>query len=128
MNYDRLISSMPLDYLCTITKGEGLSHLPAQAPHFRYSSTHVIGIGIEGQPPAHLKNQCWMYFPEDDCPFYRVTVFSNYSPYHVPKPGHQWSLMAEVCESRNRPVDSAKIVEQTIQVCIYVGKTVPLCY
>jgi len=113
--YDKLVSTMPLDRLCTLTTGAGLGHLPSQAPHFRYSSTHVVGIGLEGQPPAHLKQQCWMYFPEADCPFYRVTVFSNYSPFHVPKPGQQWSLMAEVCETANRPVDSAHIVEQVLQ-------------
>jgi hypothetical protein len=56
----------------------------------------VVGIGLDGVVPDKLRKQCWMYFPEDDCPFYRVTVFSNYSPYHVPKPGKQWSLMAEV--------------------------------
>ena len=115
MAYDKLISTMPLDRLCTLAQGRGLEQLPAQAPHFRYSSTHVVGVGLEGQPPAHLKEQCWMYFPEADCPFYRVTVFSNYSPFHVPKPGRQWSLMAEVCETANRPVDSATILEQVIQ-------------
>ena len=113
--YSSLVSSMPLDKLCGLVQGQGLEHLSGQVPRFRYSSTHVVGIGVEGQPPAHLKHQCWMYFPEDDCPFYRVTVFSNYSPYHVPKPGQQWSLMAEVCETVNRSVDSAAIVEQVIQ-------------
>ena len=115
MAYDKLISTMPLDRLCTLTQGRGLEQLPAQAPHFRYSSTHVVGVGLEGQPPAHLKDQCWMYFPEANCPFYRVTVFSNYSPFHVPSPGRQWSLMAEVCETANRPVDAAAILEQVIQ-------------
>jgi hypothetical protein len=26
----------------------------------------------------------WMYFPEDNCPFYRVTYLSNYSPFMTP--------------------------------------------
>ena len=111
----QLISTMPLDRLCCLVKGGGLEGLPAQAPLFRYSSTHVVGIGVAGQPPERLREQCWMYFPEDDCPFYRVTVFSNYSPYHVPEPGSQWSLMAEVCETRNRPVDSSRIVEEVLE-------------
>ena len=25
-----------------------------------------------------------LYFPEDDCPFYRATIFSNYSPNNQP--------------------------------------------
>jgi hypothetical protein len=55
-----------------------------------------------------------MYFPEADCPFYRVTVFSNYSPNNVPDISRQWSLMAEVSESHHKPVDVPRIVEDTI--------------
>jgi protoporphyrinogen oxidase len=69
-----------------------------------YSSVHVVGIGLRGQPPEELRTKCWMYFPEDDCPFYRVTVFSNYSPYNTPAPGETWSVMAEVSESEHKPV------------------------
>jgi hypothetical protein len=54
---------------------------------------------------AAEREKCWMYFPEDNCPFYRVTVFSNYSPRNVPDPSRQWSLMAEVSESPGKPVD-----------------------
>jgi protoporphyrinogen oxidase len=115
MKYDKLISTIPLDMMCRQVKGKGLEDLASQAPHFRYSTTHVVGIGLRGQPPEKLQQQCWMYFPEDDCPFYRVTVFSNYSPYNVPKPGLQWSLMAEVCETVNRPVDVATVVDDVIK-------------
>ena len=55
-----------------------------------------------------------MYFPEPDVPFYRVTVFSNYSPANVAVPGRQWSLMCEVAESSHKPVDAGRIVEETI--------------
>ena len=41
-----------------------------------------------------------MYFPEDNCLFYRCTVFSNYSENNVAQPGKQWSLMCEVSESK----------------------------
>jgi protoporphyrinogen oxidase len=54
-----------------------------------------------------------MYFPEDNCPFYRVTVFSNYSPNNVPGKGH-WSLMAEVAESQARPVEQSTVVKQVL--------------
>ena len=55
-----------------------------------------------------------MYFPESDCPFYRVTVFSNYSAANVARPGQQWSLMAEVSESADKPVDAARLREQVL--------------
>ena len=111
--YDAIVSTMPMDYLCTIIEGtKKFSHseLVEKSKQFRYSSSHIIGFGMEGQPPEHLISKCWLYFPEDDCPFYRATVFSNYSPYHVPKPGEQWSLMCEVAESPEKPVDVKNII------------------
>jgi protoporphyrinogen oxidase len=45
-------------------------------------------------------------------PFYRATVFSNYSPNNAPA-GH-WSLMAEVSESPQKPVEMEAIVEGVV--------------
>ncbi len=56
-----------------------------------------------------------MYFPEENCPFYRVTVFSNYSLQNVPDIATQWSLMAEVSESHHKPVDVEKVIDDTIE-------------
>jgi len=119
--YDKLISTMPLDLLCKQVSGLAPfkeAELAKKATEFKYSSTHIIGFGIEGQPPASLKTKCWLYFPEEDCPFYRATVFSNYSPYNVPKPGAQWSLMCEVSESSKKPVDQKQIIQLAEQGCL----------
>ncbi len=110
--YEYLISSLPLDRLAHLT-GEDI--LIAQAQRLHYSSVHIVGIGLRGQPPEHLRTKCWMYFPEDNCPFYRVTVFSNYSPNNTPAPGTTWSLMAEVSESPHKQVDGQGIVADVIQ-------------
>lgn len=111
--YEHLISTIPLDTLVGISDLAG--SLGAHTGGLLHSSTHVIGIGLEGTPPPDVQTKCWMYFPEDNCPFYRVTVFSNYSPNNTPRPGETWSLMAEVSESAHKPVDGAKVVEDTIQ-------------
>jgi len=112
--YDYLISTIPLDILT-----DKLTHIDAThkvAAHtLKHSSTHVIGIGLKGKPKDSLKTKCWMYFPEGNCPFYRVTVFSNYSPYNVPDISQHWSLMAEVSQSPYKEVDHATIIEDTIQ-------------
>jgi len=52
------------------------------ADDLTYSSTHVVGLGLRGPCPHPTK--CWLYFPEDDCPFYRVTIFSNYAEGNCP--------------------------------------------
>ena len=55
---------------------------PLTCPRRMRSSTHIVGIGMRGTCPHGLK--CWLYFPEDDCPFYRTTVFSHYAPANCP--------------------------------------------
>lgn len=109
--YDRLISTIPLDVLLSLCDLESLKQC---IPQFRYSTVHVVGIGLNGTPPPHLKTKCWMYFPEDNCPFYRATVFSNYSPNNVPDISRYWSLMVEVSESPEKPVNHAELVDSVI--------------
>ncbi len=116
--YDHLISSLPLNRLAILV---GEDDLIAQTRRLTYSSVHVVGIGLRGQPPAHLRTKCWMYFPEDNCPFYRVTVFSNYSPNNTPEPGATWSLMAEISESPFKPVDANRVVDDVIAGMLNTG-------
>ena len=110
--YDVLISTLPIDKLVALAD---FHHLQEPAGKLKYSSSHIIGIGLSGKPPEPLKKKCWMYFPENNCPFYRVTVFSNYSPNNVPDIHTQWSLMAEVAESPHKPVDQTKMVDDVIE-------------
>lgn len=109
--YDVFINTMPLDKLISI------SDLPDKSSIQKliHSSTHVVGIGLKGRTPDALKTKCWMYYPESDNPFYRVTVFSNYSPNNVPDIEQTWSLMAEVSESPEKPVDHSRVVDDVIQ-------------
>jgi len=140
-HYDKLISTMCLDQLMEIM-ADVPKNLSFNSKNLTYSTTHVIGIGLRGQP-EEIKKMCWMYFPEDNAPFYRATVFSNYSPNLVPKSAAQlstlrlangkkgqeqnksggpyWSLMLEVCESKHKPVNVASIMEDSIQGCIKTG-------
>jgi hypothetical protein len=64
---------------------------------------------------------CWMYFPGVNSGFYRVTVFSNYSPYNVPSPGSTWSLMAEVSESEHLPRNRESLVDDVVTQMMVIG-------
>lgn len=112
IGYENLISTLPLRELLRLSGQRQFDELAEGG--LLYSSSNIIGIGLRGQPPEHLKTKCWMYFPEDNCPFYRVTVFSNYSPNNVPDSSEQWSLMAEVSESHLKPVDQARLLDDVI--------------
>jgi hypothetical protein len=69
-----------------------------------------VGIGVADPCPS---TKCWMYFPEADSPFYRVTYLSNYSPNLTPGPGH-FSLLAEVSASPYKVENTDDVVERTI--------------
>ena len=134
--YNTLINTMPLDDLSKMIVPQRQDLIDRSSSLF-FSSTHVIGIGIRGSRPERIGDKCWLYFPEDDAPFYRGTIFSNYSPYNCPpssallatlqladgsspassepKEGPYWSLMFEVAESSLKPVDVENLVRDTIQ-------------
>ncbi|MBI2519349.1 MAG: FAD-dependent oxidoreductase [Bdellovibrio sp.] len=113
IQYNSLLSTIPL-----LTLGPLL--VPTQdvliqnAAQLLYSTGHIFGIGVKGQLPAHLEKKCWIYFSEEQTPCYRVTIFSNYSPHHVPHPGMEYSLLCEVSSSENKTVDSNNLMDQVI--------------
>lgn len=111
--YDALISTMALDDLLRAMSGDG-DGLARHQDRFVWSSSHIVGVGLDGAVPEELDTKCWIYFPEPDTPFYRVTVFSNYSPNNVARPGEQWSLMCEISESAAKPVDHARVIDDTV--------------
>ncbi|HEX6217214.1 MAG TPA: FAD-dependent oxidoreductase, partial [Vicinamibacterales bacterium] len=112
IGYDVLISTMPLDHL--LRSIHGRPELTGMASTLVYSSSHIVGIGMAGTQPADLRSKCWIYFPEDKVPFYRATVFSNYSPNNVPTSSPHWSLMAEVSESPDKPVEQEGLIADVI--------------
>ena len=112
-DYDILISTVPLREL--LVRSNMDQFLGAAQRGLKYSSANIVGIGLKGRVPDSLKTKCWMYFPEANCPFYRVTVFSNYSPDNVPDINNTWSLMTETSESQCKPVDRQSLVHNTIQ-------------
>jgi protoporphyrinogen oxidase len=110
--YDLLLSTMPMDLLVGALNGDTPSEIVAQARRLRHSGSYIVGVGIN-QPAPSKKN--WMYFPEDNCPFYRVTYLSNYSPEVVPDPATHYSLLCEISRSEFKPVERDCVVERTIQ-------------
>lgn len=108
--YDALISTMPLDQMTSLA---GMAEEAAACQGLIRTSTWVGGVGMEGEPPAAVQGKCWMYFPEPEYPFYRVTAFSRYSRRNAP-PGH-YSLMAEVSF---RPGDARPDDAQLMSDCV----------
>lgn len=110
--YDHLISTMPLDVLFRdVLRGHVPIHLVQRACQLLHSGGHMVGVGIKRPCPS---KKSWMYFPEANCPFYRVTYLSNYSPNMTPDKDKYYSLLCETSTSSHKPVDPSTIVEETI--------------
>jgi len=98
-SYDVLLSTIPLDQLADL-----MADVPAwkeKSKTLRHTTTHLVGLGMEGPIPESLSQKSWIYLPESRHPFYRISVFSNFSPNNVPTTGGQyWSLL---CEAADEP-------------------------
>jgi protoporphyrinogen oxidase len=112
--YEHLLSTIPVTRLAHMVKQvpAGIARVAAGLKH---SSSNIIGVGLKGRPPEDVGTKCWMYFPESNCPFYRVTVFSNYSPNNVPDPKIHYSLMTETSESAKKPVSTSRLAQETVE-------------
>lgn len=110
--YDLLFSTMPLDLLVQSMSGNVPDEVRRHAALLRHSGSHIVGVGIRQPAPS---KKCWMYFPEDNAPFYRVTYLSNYSPEVVPDARRNYSLLAEVSHSDLKPGDRDTVIDRTVQ-------------
>ena len=105
-HYDILISTMPLDVLCRdVLHGPVPPSLRERAAQLKHSSGYMVGIGLKSRTPGGgtPDTKSWMYFPEENCPFYRVTYLSNYSPFMTPDKNNYYSLLCETSESDAKP-------------------------
>src|SRR4051812_12935020 len=108
-DYDVLLSTMPLNRL--VTTMEGVPDQVADAVDgLHWSGSHIVGVGIDRAADT-TKN--WIYFPEPDVPFYRVTYLSNYSPFITP--GEDQTLfLTETSRSVHKPEAADTIVDRVI--------------
>lgn len=117
--YARLVSTLPLPELLRLC-GQS-ERIAAARDGLLHTTTHVVALGLAGSVPERLADKSWIYFPEDDCPFHRATVFSNYARGTVPADGAHWSLITEVTESRDRPLVDGGLPDRVIDGLLTTG-------
>jgi protoporphyrinogen oxidase len=118
-HFDVLVNTTPLD--CFIHKCLSVPDVVRDATNsLEHNSGLIVGLGFAA---GRKDSKCWMYFPESNSPFYRVTNFFNYSPHNVPHGDtvNHFSLMCETTYSNHKPADKERIVENTIQGLIHSG-------
>lgn len=123
--YDVLISAMPLDVLLNSvarSRSAELGQVAQTAAGLKHSSGYMVGIGLKSRRPGGgtPDTKSWMYFPEENCPFYRVTYLSNYSPHMTPDKDNYYSLLCEVSESPMKPTPGQRGADKdaVIESCI----------
>ena len=118
-HYDVLINTSPLDLLVHACD-QAPERLKNAATDLVHNGGLIVGLGIEA---ARQDPKCWMYFPEANSPFYRVTNFHNYAALNVPggDTGRYSALMCETSYSPTKPEEKGGIVEATVQGLINSG-------
>jgi protoporphyrinogen oxidase len=115
-SYDVLISTMPIDQLVAWSTGP-TSEVRQATDGLVHNSSYIVGVGVARPTPS---SKCWIYFPEDNTPFYRVTYLSNYSPYMTPDAGHHL-LLAETTHSPWKPEPADGIVGRVVDGMVATG-------
>lgn len=83
IQYDKLISTMPLPELCRLCSMD--------VPDLQYSSCYNINLGVRGTAPHDYH---WVYYPDESLQFYRVGIPSNVNRAVAPD-GH-YTLSLEI--------------------------------
>jgi protoporphyrinogen oxidase len=114
--YDVLISTMPLDQLVASTRHtpQDVREAAAQLVH---NSSYIVSVGVAR---SNATTKCWVYYPEDNTPFYRVTYLSNYSPNMTPDKDH-FLLLSETTHSPWKPEPKATIVDRVVDGMVATG-------
>jgi protoporphyrinogen oxidase len=101
LEFGCLVWTGPLDQL-VLRAVRAPAAVRRMLPHLRHTSVTVVGIGYE----APLRDdRSWLYFPDPQIPFYRLTNFAKYSPANVPggQTERYSSYMAEISRSTSAP-------------------------
>ena len=109
--YKVLISTIPLPELVTLT--ESPAAIGEQAARLRHNSILCVNIGVKRE---HINPEHWIYYPEREFSFFRISFPHNFSSSLVP--AGRSSICAEIAYSANAPVDKGTIGEQVVEELI----------
>jgi len=114
VEYDALLNTAPLDILAREWLADAPDAMVDAAGRLTHNSVYVAGVGLDTEQDAAPDPRCWMYLPESDSPFYRVTNFHNYSPNNTARPGEQLAFMCETSFSQHKPEKVHELMDRTV--------------
>jgi protoporphyrinogen oxidase len=118
--YDVLLNTMPINQLVKRVRGAP-PRVRTAAQGLSWSGGLFVWLGFARRLET---DRCWVYFPGDDCPFYRVTYLSRYSPFMAPDEDH-FSIVTEASRSNWKPEPPETMIDRTIDGLVKTGMIEP---
>jgi protoporphyrinogen oxidase/glycosyltransferase involved in cell wall biosynthesis len=117
LQYDQLISTMPLPELVRLIGNAAPAEVKAAAAGLRHISIRCVNIGIAR---TDVTDKHWIYYPEDSI-FHRIFVQGNASPECNAPGGFGFTCEISYSQHKPLPVDGQALIERCIEDCIKVG-------
>ncbi len=109
VHYETLISTLPLRDLVNMTDLERLKEL---AGELKSTSVYTINLVVTGKVPEGVH---WMYFPDSDIEFYRISFPKNYFLNCTP---NDEQIIAVEVGSRDKNLNIEKIRQRVVRSTI----------
>ena len=106
--YNKVISSLPLPRLVEMADSVPV-RVEEAARKLKYNKVYSISMGVSR---ARISDAHWIYFPEPEFIFHRVSFPMNFSPSMAPNGAS--SITAEVSASPNKDVDEQGLLQRVI--------------
>ena len=111
IHFSHILSTAPLDLLIGEIITKAPDKIKEAAGWLEHSGVYAAGVGTSS---PREDDTCWMYFPEEDSPFYWVTNLHNYSPNIAPAGSGKRALLAEVSFSKHKKEERAGLKERIL--------------
>ena len=107
--YNHLLNTSPLDRFLREIAFPVPPPIENAADRLKHNGVAVLGVGISSYNPDKTT---WMYFPDPEFPFYRVTNLHNYSPHITPEAGKRMAFLTETAFSSHQPLQPNGLPEK----------------
>jgi UDP-galactopyranose mutase len=109
ISYDYLISTLPLSVVVNLLDNAPQKIINAAA-ELEYNTIYAAILGVNRE---NISDFHWVYYPEDDYIFHRISFPMNFAESNAPN--GKSSIMAEISSSRYKKVNYNTLIDDTIR-------------
>lgn len=109
LEYKSVISTIPLPVLVGMLD-DAPSAVADAARALQYNTIHTVNLCID---EPKISDKHWVYFPEDNCIFHRISYMMNFSENNAPS--GKSSITVEISESGHKKINRDSILDDTLR-------------